>query len=67
MSGSRARGRARFFCTRCYLRGTTWIGLLNTVLGCVVNRVLVRCRDAETGRVIRWRWDRATDHPMLEE
>lgn len=52
---------------RCYLRGMTPLGLLNTVLGCLLNRVLVRCRDSETGRTVRWRWDRATDHPPAEE
>ena len=60
----RHRGRDR--CSRCYLRGTTALGLLNTVLGCVINRVLVRCVDSETGRTVQWRWDRATSHPPAE-
>jgi len=50
---------------RCYLRGTSWLGLLNTILGCVLNRVLVRCID-ENKHTIAWRWDKATDHPPVE-
>ncbi|GAI50230.1 unnamed protein product, partial [marine sediment metagenome] len=34
---------------RYYLRGTTLLGLLNTVLACLFNRVLVRCIDSDTG------------------
>lgn len=48
---------------RCYLRGWTWLGLLNTVMGCLFNRVLVRCIDEDTGRTVRWFWDTATNHP----
>jgi len=51
---------------RCYLRGTSWLGLLNTILGCVLNRVLVRCVDDKTRHTVAWRWDRATDHPPIE-
>ena len=48
---------------RCYLRGTSVLGLFNTVVGCIVNRVLVRVSDADTKKTVAWRWDRATDHP----
>jgi len=51
---------------RCYLRGLTPLGLLNTVMGCVFNRVLVRGADLTTGKTVAWRWDRATDHPPAE-
>ncbi len=49
---------------RCYLRGVTPLGLINTLLGCLLNRVLVRCVDSDTGRVVAWFWDKATDHPQ---
>lgn len=48
---------------RCYLRGLTPLGVLNTLLGCLLNRVLVRQVDMRTLRTIGWRWDRATHHP----
>ena len=51
---------------RCYLRGTTWLGLLNTVLGCMLNRVLVRCIDAQSGQTLGWRWDKATRFPRVQ-
>lgn len=54
-----------YWCKRCYLRGTSWLGLLNTVLGCLFNRVLVlkisgigKCR-----KVTGWWIDKATDWP----
>ena len=50
---------------RCYLRGTSWLGLLNTGLGCVLNRVLVR--HLWQGKTIRWGWAKATDFPRREE
>ena len=52
---------------RCYLRGTSWLGLLNTVLGCLVNRVLVRTRDVATNQTLSWRWGKAHDHPPQGE
>lgn len=61
-----SRGYLREVNARCYLRGTSWLGLLNTILGCVFNRVLVRCVDDETKRTVAWMWDRATDHPPEE-
>ena len=50
-------------CARCYLRGLSWLGLFNTLIGCLFNRVLVRCVDSETKKTIRWYWDLATNHP----
>jgi hypothetical protein len=52
---------------RCYLRGASALGLLNTVVGCIANRVLVRIFDADTEKTVAWRWDRATDHPPEAE
>jgi len=48
---------------RFYLRGLTPLGLLNTLLGAVLNRVLVRCRDSQSGKVVGWRWMRADAFP----
>lgn len=47
---------------RCYVRGETPLGLFNTVIGCVFNRVLVKTVDTDTGRIMSWFWDKATDH-----
>ena len=49
---------------RCYLRGTSWLGLLNTILGCSINRVLIKVTDSDTGEHLEWRWGRASDHPQ---
>lgn len=48
---------------RCYLRGWTPLGLLNTVIGCLFNRVLVRHIDTETGKTVNWSMGVATDYP----
>jgi len=52
---------------RCYLRGLTVLGLFNTVWGCLFGWVLVKVRDVETGRTVRWYWDRAEEHPQAGE
>ena len=49
--------------SRCYLRGTSRLGRFNTVLGCFINRVLIRVTDNKTGETVRWRWGKATDFP----
>jgi hypothetical protein len=49
--------------SRCYLRGWTLLGLFNTVIGCLFNRVLVQVTDRATGKTLRWRLDKATDWP----
>lgn len=51
---------------RCYLRGLSLLGIFNTIIGCLFNRVLVVAQDIETGRVVRW-WDLATNWPAVEE
>lgn len=52
-------------CARCYLRGTSLLGLFNTMIGCLFNRVLVRVNSSD-GRAIDWRWDKATNWPPAE-
>jgi len=54
-------------CSRCYLRGTSVLGLLNTLLGCVFGIVLVKMVDTRSGTVIRWYLDKATRHPPREK
>lgn len=49
---------------RFYVRGTTCLGLINTVLGAVFNRVWVQIIDSETGPCGGF-WDRGTDHPPI--
>ena len=46
---------------RFYLRGTSWLGLVNTALACVSNRVVVR--HVKAGRTIGWSLQRGTDFP----
>ncbi len=48
---------------RCYLRGWTPLGLFNSLVGCLFNRVLVKVEDSRTGRTVRRYWDRASAHP----
>ena len=57
-------GWSRMKNSRCYIRGLTVLGIINTILGCLINRVLVRCVDSDTGQTVRWIWDKATDHPQ---
>ena len=52
---------------RCYLRGASLLGLFNTIIGCLFNRVLVIARDTDTGKVVRRYWGRADEHPPAEE
>ncbi len=51
---------------RCYLRGWTPLGLFNTVIGCAINRVLVKIVETDTGKIVSWFWDKATDHPPAD-
>ena len=48
---------------RYYLRGTTPLGIFNTILAYLINRVLVKCVDSDTGKTVSWYWDKATNHP----
>lgn len=57
----------RRWCQRCYLRGTSWLGVLNTVLGCLFNRVIVVARDSDSGVVVDWWWDKATEWPAVDD
>lgn len=51
---------------RFYLRGTTPLGLFNTLLACICNRVLVRHIDSETHKTVRWSVKRGTDFPPVK-
>ena len=46
---------------RFYLRGTSLLGLFNTITGALFNRVLVRHVDVDTGKTVRWSWQKGTD------
>jgi len=48
---------------RCYLRGTSLLGLFNTVIGCLFNRVLVKVTNANTGKFLCWWWLPADKFP----
>lgn len=48
------------------MRGTSLLGLFNTVVGCLLNRVLVRVQDVATGKTERYFWAKATDFPRPE-
>jgi len=51
-----------YFRNRFYLRGTTWLGLLNTLLAYLFNRVFVR-HISEAGKTVRWSVKHGTDFP----
>lgn len=51
---------------RCYLRGWTPLGLLNTVLGCLFNRVLAKHID-EAGKIVKWSFYKATRFPPARD
>lgn len=53
--------------SRCYLRGTSRLGLFNTVIGCLFNRVLVRRVDDQTKKTVGWFWDKATRWPKVKK
>jgi len=48
---------------RFWIRGWTWLGLLNTVLACLCARVVWREVDTETGETIRWGISNASKWP----
>jgi hypothetical protein len=47
---------------RCYIRGLTLLGLLNTIIGCVFNRVLCIVT-TEDGKIIDYFFDKADRWP----
>lgn len=48
---------------RCYIRGWTPLGLLNTVTGCLFNRVLVRVVNTDGwGQVYTYHWEKASEY-----
>lgn len=50
---------------RFYIRGTTVLGIINTILGCLFNRVLVKC--IHKSGMISWGIDKGTNHPTVKE
>ena len=53
-------------CSRCYLRGTSLLGLFNTVIGCLIGVVLVKRVDSDTKQTVGWFWDKAKKWPRKE-
>ena len=51
--------------TRYYIRGLTPLGIFNTIIGCLFNRVLVRKVDNTTRKTVGWFIDKATNHPSV--
>lgn len=56
----------RYIRRRFYLRGTTGLGLLNTLLAFLFNRVLVRHSDMN-GKSVAWSIRRGTDFPRTDD
>ena len=52
-----------YLANRFYLRGLTWLGLLNTLTACLFNRVLVLHCDPKSRRVIGWHIGKGTQFP----
>jgi len=52
---------------RCYCRGSSWLGILNTILGCVLNRVLVKHIDTKSRQIVGWSWRSAAEFPKQEK
>ncbi len=48
---------------RFYLRGLTPLGIFNTLLAWICNRVLVLHKDSSSGKVVGWHIGKGTDHP----
>lgn len=48
---------------RCYWRGSSLLGIFNSICGCLFNRVLVRERSLGTGKIIRSYWGVADHYP----
>jgi hypothetical protein len=50
---------------RFYWRGSSWLGLLNTILGVLFNRVVVLEMqvDGIKDKIVGWKFDLGTNHP----
>lgn len=55
----------KYFRNRFYLRGTTWLGLLNTLLAFLFNRVIVVALH-EDGHKSFYKIAKGTDFPRKE-
>ena len=54
-------------CNRCYIRGLTTLGIFNTIIGCLFNRVLCVIRDTENKKTIRRYFDKADRWPPEDD
>lgn len=55
----------RYWRNRVYVRGTSWLGILNTITGALFNRVLVKHVDDDTENIIKWSIDKGTNFPPI--
>ncbi len=52
---------------RMYLRGTSCLGIVNTILGTLFNRVIVLIVNDISDEIEDWRIDKGTDWPPNKE
>ena len=52
---------------RCYIRGLTFLGIINTATGCLFNFVLCKHVDKKTDNIVRWSFRKATDFPREDD
>jgi hypothetical protein len=52
---------SKYFKNRFYFRGTSWLGILNTITSIIFNRVLIRHVDDKTRKTFRWSIGKGTD------
>jgi len=50
-----------------WIRGKSILGLFNTITGILFNMVLVKVVDDETGKTLKYYWDKAENHPKSKE
>lgn len=55
----------RYIRRRFYIRGTTWLGLINTLLAFLFNRVLVK--HSNYSKTVAWSIRRGTDCPRTDD
>lgn len=52
----------QYFRNRFYFRGSTSLGIVNTILACLFNIVFVKVLD-DNDKFLRWKIDKGTNHP----
>ena len=52
---------------RFYFRGWSVLGVFNTIIGCLFNKVLAVSIDNETNKIVKWWFDKATNCPPAED